>query len=70
MKIQTSLLLFLLFCQTLSQTGGSCCQNGNIIVSGQGKASAQPDLGILSLSFEEKALTSAGAVSALSSKVN
>lgn len=59
MKIQTSLLLFLVFCQTLAQPSGSCCQNGNIIVSGEGKASAQPDVGIVSISFEEKALTSA-----------
>ena len=48
----------------------TCCQENQIQVSGSGIASGQPDVAVISVRFQEKALTSAAAVKALSAKVS
>lgn len=70
MKIQTLLLLLSVFSYVFTQSSSTCCERNQIIVSGEGTASAMPDIGVIGLGFEEKGLTTADAVKALSSKVN
>lgn len=48
----------------------NCCLDNQIQVSGSGVASGQPDVAVISIRFQEKALTSAEAVKALSAKVS
>lgn len=68
MKYQVITLLFLVC--LYAQTQSTCCESNTIKVSGDGKASALPDVAVLSLGFQESGQTSAEAVKALSAKVN
>lgn len=73
MKITLGLLVMLAIGLANSQIiagTSTCCQENQIQVSGSGTASGQPDVAIISVRFQEKALTSAEAVKALSAKVS
>ena len=70
MQKSNLLFFFLLSLTLISCQPDSCCQNNQIQTSGEGKASALPDMAVINLSFNEKGKTSADAVKALSAKVN
>lgn len=65
-----SLLVLLIQAQIIPTSVDTCCKTNQIQASGEGKASAQPDMAVISLRFSEKGKTSADAVKALSGKVN
>lgn len=73
---KTLFYVFLLIVFTHAQRYGpvivdnSCCEDNTIKASGQGKASALPDMARVQLSFNEKGTTSAEAVQSLAAKVN
>lgn len=51
MKIQTLLLLLALFSYVFAQGSSACCERNQIIVSGEGTASAMPDIVVINLGF-------------------
>lgn len=65
-----SLLILLIQAQIIPTSVDTCCKSNQIQASGEGKASAQPDMAVISLRFNEKGKKSADAVKALSDKVN
>lgn len=63
-------IFYLVLLVAVQAQSDTCCKNFQIQVSGQGTASAQPDVAILNINFNENGLTSSEAVKKLSNKVN